>query len=75
MDNTPSPGKEVIKMIASVVVLIVIIIPIALIIYAMDVHLEERWKLIKSRADLVLSLIIPFYLWFLVIKKKWEELE
>ena len=56
-------------------IIFIIVFTFAFISYVVDVFLEERQSLIEKRLDLILSLVVPFYLWFLIIRNKWRSLK
>ena len=56
-------------------IIFIIVFTVAFISYVLDVFLEERQSFIETRLDLILSLVVPFYLWFLIIRNKWRSLK
>jgi len=45
------------------------------IVYIIDVFCGNKYNMIKTKVELILSFIIPFYLWFLMLRDKWNELD
>lgn len=54
---------------------IVITLCFLMILYILDVFCHDKYNMVKTKLDLILSCIIPFYLWFLVLRDKWNELD
>ena len=55
--------------------LFVILFIILEVVYVVDVYIYEIYNIATTKLDLILSCIIPFYLWFLMLKARWHELD
>ena len=56
-------------------VFFIVILVVLWVVYVVDVFIDERYNMLRTKLSLLLSFIVPFYLWFLIVKDKWHELD